>query len=414
MLCTLRAIHRCILLILAGSLSLSHCWAPCGQNPGISSRRTSVAVRMGRSSGYSRAPGSGDCTDVVNEAQVESILQEREWLRRNRRYDEADKLRDELDRMGVQLWDQDAMWTLGMPIEQMDAANERRAEKRRDTEQQRDDHDADWGQESGTDFDSRQSFHDAWLEEEPRETQEPKSRQQQPREDKFNEWGHDYSRADEDDAELLETEIDAINEILRDRLEAKFTKDFGKADALMAQLEESYGVVVNDGTKLWRADGLMFSKRIRQVGSKDAEVDRQRVIALIHKRIRFKKDKKYKAADEILDELLLEHGVVLNDKECTWRFVGNSHDGQYGEGSTYGRRVKINVVNDYTRRRDDRVQLSERMLDEIEELLGQRRYHKKKRNFKKADQLQQQLVEMGVQVNDKGKQWFMAPAADNW
>jgi hypothetical protein len=49
----------------------------------------------------------------VDEAHVDHLISERAAMRQERRFNEADAIRDELSDMGVSLWDRERVWTVG-------------------------------------------------------------------------------------------------------------------------------------------------------------------------------------------------------------------------------------------------------------------------------------------------------------
>ena len=49
----------------------------------------------------------------VDEEVVDSLLAERVRLRRARKFEAADAVRDQLNQMGVTIWDKDLLWTYG-------------------------------------------------------------------------------------------------------------------------------------------------------------------------------------------------------------------------------------------------------------------------------------------------------------
>ena len=70
--------------------------------------------------------------------------------------------------------------------------------------------------------------------------------------------GHDYSQLEDpggdNNSKFDEVEIHAL---LAERLQAKFTRDFRKADNIQMELIEG-GVFVHDERKEWRADGVPY------------------------------------------------------------------------------------------------------------------------------------------------------------
>ena len=231
-------------------------------------------------SGYMRVEGDAA---PIDEALVERLLTDRESLRRERRYEDADALRDEIAQMGVQIWDRDRLWAVGdapPPRNEYNKANERGRENNfyRDT------------QRRAVSFDEARA--------------DPYSRDSRPRTKsrvrELNEFGHDYTRCEGDySANLDAASVAAVNEMLRERLEAKLAKDFGEADALLAQLQSEYGVTVNDGSKQWRADGESFARRYQRLGPPDASVDEAAVQSLIELRTEFRKARNYPKADTV-------------------------------------------------------------------------------------------------------------------
>ena len=96
----------------------------------------------------------------------------------------------------------------------------------------------------------------------------------------YNEHGHDYDRHPEDGAALPAEALERVQRLLWQRLEAKLARDFGRADALLAELDAAHGVSVNDGSKQWRADGAPFTRSYARHGPAGG-VDGRRVEALL-------------------------------------------------------------------------------------------------------------------------------------
>ena len=134
--------------------------------------------------------GGRDGVDDTMSAQIEAMLQERDELRRQRDFAGADAIRDELrDTLKVVIDDRRKTWWI-------------------------DDNDTPGRQQGGR---NRRSSKEA-------------------RERDFGPSGHDYTRAEDDGAELAESELNDINELLRRRLEAKLGRDFVEADTLLEEL----------------------------------------------------------------------------------------------------------------------------------------------------------------------------------
>ena len=208
---------------------------------------------------------------------------------------------------------------------------------------------------------------------------------------RLNEFGHDYDRTAKDAAPLDGVAIAEVNSMLARRLEAKFARDYESADAIKEALRFKHGVTVDDGRKQWRADGASFAPVYGRIGDLSSEaaarVDEARVASLTKERMAARKSQDYARADDILDELLDDYGVVLVDQDYTWRYVGRGHDGVYGEGGSYGRRADeakpgAMGTHDYVREQPtgEVVECDEATQARIDGLLAQRLALKKARN----------------------------------
>ena len=366
-------------------------------------RRAPAAVCAPRGgwSGYERGDDGGG---PIDEKRVEALLCEREDLRYERRYREADAVRDELASLGVTVWDRDKLWVFGDDARapRRDGGRDGLDRFKRSREKAR-----------GNNFyrsNQRSAARSNWFDE-----PDPYSRDSRPRTKsrvrELNEFGHDYSRSEDDESTVTALQMEQINDMLRLRLEAKLAKDYREADMLLEELRQSFGVDVNDGAKAWRADGRSFERVYKRAGGRGGDVDERTVAALIKKRTAARKVKDFRAADAILSELLEVHGVVLVDHEYTWRFVGGAHDGGYGEGGGYGRRRAPSATqdgHDYVRDRNDRSPIPAADLAQIDRLLGIRLAKKKGRDFAAADRLQEKLRDLGVEVDDRRRTWYIA------
>lgn len=156
-----------------------------------------------------------------------------------------------------------------------------------------------------------------------------------------------------------------------------------------------------------------------------------------------KSRKQYDASDAILEELRAL-GVDVDDKARSWWFVGGGGGGGYGGGrggtfaargggagysardgygSSAGRgrsgwvagraqraqraQLDRSKLHDYSRSHTDDYALRAEQLDRIDELLGRRLAAKRARDFEKADQLQAELRQLGVEVDDRARQWYV-------
>ena len=161
-------------------------------------------------------------------------------MRRERRFEEADEIRDEIVQLGVQIWDRDRLWSTSGAPPPRNEYNEADSSARRNNFYR------DTQRSAARSVRAQPSY----------EERVPYSRDGRPRTKstarQLNENGHDYTRSPTDVSTGLKegsTSLEAVHELLRERLEAKLAKDFDEADALLAQLERDHGVTVNDGIR---------------------------------------------------------------------------------------------------------------------------------------------------------------------
>ncbi|GMI31700.1 hypothetical protein TeGR_g14162 [Tetraparma gracilis] len=210
----------------------------------------------------------------------------------------------------------------------------------------------------------------------------------------FGAKGHDYQRSGGDKAELTDEQLLDVDDMLRERLECKLRRDFRDADDLQERLREDYGVNVNDGRKEWRADGQDFSmyERDGPAGDDETEGFVGEVSALLKDRFAARRDRDYDAADTIKDELRERLGVFVDDRARTW---------------SVGRPANQGAARDERQwRRGDMGSEDEAFIAGVEALVAERAECKMDRNYDRADAIVAQLSEeFGVSLNDRMRTW---------
>jgi len=378
---------------------------------------------------------------------VMQLITERSQLRRDRDYERADEVRDELKRMGVSLWDRDKVWTTGGQPPRRRAQPEFQARfgetrifvENLDFEtswQDLKDHFREAGypvvyasisydrearcskgcgivqfetvdattdaieRMSGSELDGRniicrpdvKTAGPAALRPSVRPVSPERRLANQYGNDRtfrrqYNVYGHDYDRSELDETPLEEQTLMDVHKLLRLRLDAKLSRNFEYADQLLDDINQM-GVEVNDGLKQWRADGLPFVRTYKFVGNNDDEaIDKTLVHTLLSQRSNARRERDYIRADELLLQLH-EMNVQVNDKARTWTI--DPTDGEHN----------------YNRWSWDNVELDSEALEEINHLLSERLQAKKDRLFESADAIQLKLKsEFNVEVDDKSRQW---------
>ena len=269
----------------------------------------------------------------VDVAAVDALLAERVQMKRRRLFDEADAIRDELQRVhGVSVWDRERVWRTGR----------------------------------GGGRNQRQRG-------------PPRS---------LPACGHDYECGNSD-ASQSGMDVSEIDAILAERLQCKFRRDFQRADALQEELF-SMGVRVHDGLKLWRDDGGGFgdemgrnAKAGRQRNSRQDratytmdpdsdEVDDDEKIEiekLVAQRLEAKFDRDYATADAIREQLQNEYDVKVDDRKRKWMVGDQPFRGAPDLNAPYTRRGGGEVED----------------VAKVEELVEERADAKARRDYAAAD-----------------------------
>jgi len=235
----------------------------------------------------------GDSSVPCDEQKIDSMLTERMRAKMARDFDTADRIRDDLRRMGVEIFDRERTWSLsqsggkggyGGGISQ-------------------------FGGGKGS-------------------------------------TGHDYRREDDGSIPCDEPKI---NSMLAERMRAKMARDFDTADRLRDDLRRM-GVEVFDKERTWRVGpgggggkgggsfgggkgGTGHDYRRDDDGSAPCDLDR--INSMLAERMRAKMARDFGTADRIRDDLR-RLGVEVFDKERTWRIGPSAGMGGKGGGSFGG------------------------------------------------------------------------------
>jgi len=352
-------------------------------------------------SGYVRDERDRAEVDVV---LVENLLEERTRLRRERDFDGADAVREELNAMGIAVFDKDLVWRVKF---------DRRSGPSGARDQNRDfgplGHDYVRAANDNAELDEAKIGHindliarrlQAKI---SRNFGEADALRDQLRaeciaiNDKTKEWsvdadayvkigpnGHNLERASDDEAELDDEMLERINALLKRRLESKISRRFDDADAALSELNDDLGVWVSDKLKSWRADGKAFPTHVRGRDDEDvpssevAAFDEAGALELISARALHKRAAEYEAADEIVDKLRSEYNVVLDDKRGTYRLVR-----QYGGYFRVGARLPSET------------------LEKVAPLLERRTTAKEAQDYETADALQDEISSLGISLDSR-------------
>eukprot|EP00531_Pseudo-nitzschia_arenysensis_P001989 CAMPEP_0116143362 /NCGR_PEP_ID=MMETSP0329-20121206/15409_1 /TAXON_ID=697910 /ORGANISM="Pseudo-nitzschia arenysensis, Strain B593" /LENGTH=539 /DNA_ID=CAMNT_0003638675 /DNA_START=129 /DNA_END=1748 /DNA_ORIENTATION=- len=283
---------------------------------------------------------------------VSTLLARRSEMKMTRQFDEADKIRDELLRNhGVLARDKDRKWRSGCS----EGGNYRK-----------------WLH--GGSSNQRGNF---------------RSR------DDFGPNGHDYSLAKDAGPNISSLSEERIHELLAKRLSYKFDRDFDSADAIQAELL-SAGVVINGKGKEWRADGKFFSKYAPRVykmlpHNNDISGDLEEIEKIIKERALCRAERLFKRSDELREELFQKFDVRINDQKQLWS-VGADQNWDGTTHQPYRLSERSEVPKD---------------ADAIGKLVEERDRARGDRDFAKADEIRDELLEKNIIVDDNKRTWYI-------
>ena len=214
--------------------------------------------------------------------------------------------------------------------------------------------------------------------------------------------GHDYTRAEEDKSEIDETTLEAINLRLSERLSAKFRRDFRSADRLREELEGEYGVSINDQGKTWRADGIRdrnfgsggrgIIKYERVEGDADESLggdsDEALISSMLEERAQARALGNYGKSDELQARLRNAYNVAVDDKIGKW-WLALMPGGYYCIGPKPAPEIQAQV---------------DALLEKRAAVKGQA-----DSDFKAADGVNEELLALGVVVDERTKTWRFTP-----
>lgn len=213
-----------------------------------------------------------------------------------------------------------------------------------------------------------------------------------------NPMDHPYVRG-RDDGSVVENE-ERVHELLSARLDAKKRRDFDLADDIRDELSSKFNVVVWDKRSEWtvgtrRAKKFFDTHDYSRDPEDDSEVDVVAVDDLLLRRLRAKLSRDFELADQLKDELRVM-GVRVDDGDKRWR--GGVDPGEsYATAAHSPRYTRIDS--------GDMLATQEVDLDEVERLIDTRHQARRRKYWKKADELLDELILMGIVVDDTARTW---------
>lgn len=296
------------------------------------------------------ADNSNVDVDTVNQ-----LIARRFAMKKSGNFEEADRIRDELlDQHGVLVRDKDKRWRTGC---------------------------------------SRSGSGLKWLGAFPRTdgSNQPKAKDLGPN-------GHDYVLAGDNSENVSNLSEEEIHRLLAERITCKLNRDYEGADKIQAELIQE-GVFIDEKKRQFRTDGRSFRQfapreyTISPLSNPPDDELMAEIESLIKTRALLRSEAMFQRSDAIRDDLLDRFGVQLNDKSLEWS-VGNPSFVTHG---FHDRDVPYQMA-EYSSTPEN--------IDEIERLIQERDGARASRDFGKADEIRNTLLEQfDVQLNDKRRQW---------
>ena len=261
-------------------------------------------------------------------------------------------------------------------------------------------------------------------------------------------FGHDYQRDIE--ADNSHVDLEAVESLISDRLQARKTGRFEEADAIRDQLLKEHGVMLRDKERLWRSgcsesgSGRKWMLGDRQGGDRqggdrqgarkvqrrpsgsntfgpnghdynlspeagpnqsalpDAEIHR-----LLAERLACKLSRDFYGADQIQEELL-SAGVWVHDGRKEWRADGRGFGRPDSTSMKPSREPGSRSDRFYQpyEKSSQSQPIDAEQEEQILSLLNDRMKAKQARNYDVADGILQELLDdFDVTVNDRTRQW---------
>jgi len=314
---------------------------------------------------YTQNKFSQKVEDNEIQLKIDELIQRREEMRNNRQYSDADKIRDELwSVLTVAVDDNSGTWSLG------------------------------------GDFGPNGTFR--WTDEgpiNPRNNEDSKY---------IKDWRKlgPYTQSPYSQSISIPEDVEEINNLLHDRLEAKRVNDYHVADYIRDHLYTEYGISVDDSRRQWSIGGFTggdnnitpdekinssYVKVYNQRGGNGylSAKDIQLVQRMIGRRAEEMARYNMKAVEQIAKGLRDKYSIIIDDWNCEWHVRG----------------CNMYILSPTM----EEVQLPNKVLEsrrKIDTLLWERQQARKDRDFEKADAIRADLLDTySVEIDDRLKEW---------
>ena len=197
-----------------------------------------------------------------------------------------------------------------------------------------------------------------------------------------------------------------IHILISKRQKCKRHRQYEDADKILSALNQC-GVYLHDKRGKWRADGKKhFGRRSDYVRRGNtygllSEKDIAAVSTMVEDRSYAKKRGEFHISDQLGEMLKVKYRVRVDDKNREW-FVENAAENENGSVASEGEYVPSPLC-----KLDHPTHTMEQELKmQIAQQLAERSLHRKKRNYKIADKILNEVMsQYNVVVDDRTKEW---------
>ena len=219
----------------------------------------------------------------------------------------------------------------------------------------------------------------------------------------FGPNGHDYSPCADQGSNVSPYSDTEIHQLIAQRLQAKFARNFQEADDIQNTLREG-GVFIHDKRKEWRADGVHIVNSHSEYGKapySGPTDDDDLISKLVNERQRLKMIREYDKADTIREGLKDKYNVIVDDRAKQW-----SVGGDFGPEANEQRNAFEEFANRGFLQSKSSRSMPQEDIDYIQKQIDERVQAKKDRDFELADDIRDTLSnQYDVTIADKDKLW---------
>lgn len=203
---------------------------------------------------------------------------------------------------------------------------------------------------------------------------------------------------------------DQIHLLLYKRQECKHRRQFAEADKILVGLNQN-GVYVHDKRREWRADGHKHFGRnaqyVRRGGTYGlSEEDVVAISRIVEDRSYAKKRKEFHISDELTNILKTKYKVKVNDKNREWSVVVSNWDGMKAGAAGDSIGMMHYVPSPLAPAEDPTHTMDAASKDLIAQRLADRVAFRKKKDYRTADKIRDELMEQySIVIDDRTREW---------